>query len=196
MTKNRIPGDLQVWIDARKRFHLSHAQVQMARELGMNPRRFGKLANHKQEPWKLPLPLYIEHLYRRHFGRERPAVVVSIEERARKIAAKKAERREAKRRREELNVGIAWYLPEPWDRLREIAADADHMEKTYAEWLAVAERTLAEMAERGFEVKKVVVDVNELAAWCAEQGVSIDSAARSQYVASLLQARHAPSPGC
>ena len=39
MTKNkpRIPEDMQRWIDARKRFHLSHAQVQMARELGMNP---------------------------------------------------------------------------------------------------------------------------------------------------------------
>jgi len=26
--------NLQVWIEARKRHHLSHAQVQMARELG------------------------------------------------------------------------------------------------------------------------------------------------------------------
>jgi hypothetical protein len=46
----RIPTDLQLWIDARKRFHLSHKQVQMARELGMNPKRFGSLANHNQNP--------------------------------------------------------------------------------------------------------------------------------------------------
>jgi len=46
----RIPQDLQPWIEARKRHHLSHAQVQMARELGMNPRKLGKLDNHKQEP--------------------------------------------------------------------------------------------------------------------------------------------------
>jgi hypothetical protein len=45
----RIPADLQLWIDARKRFHLSHAQVQMARELGLNPKKFGSLANHDQE---------------------------------------------------------------------------------------------------------------------------------------------------
>ena len=37
----RIPQELQRWIDARKRFHLSHARVQMARELGMNPRKLG-----------------------------------------------------------------------------------------------------------------------------------------------------------
>jgi hypothetical protein len=52
MTQNRIPNKLQAWIDARKRHHLSHAHVQMARELGVNPMKLGKLDNHKQEPWK------------------------------------------------------------------------------------------------------------------------------------------------
>lgn len=40
MTKRAgaIPPKLQAWIQARKRHHLSHAQVQMARELvGTNP---------------------------------------------------------------------------------------------------------------------------------------------------------------
>ena len=43
-------------MDARKKFPLSHEQVQMAQELGLNPKKLGKLANHKQEPWKMPLP--------------------------------------------------------------------------------------------------------------------------------------------
>ena len=97
MSKERIPEKLKVWIEARKRFHLSHAQVQMARELGLNPKKFGKLANHKQEPWKAPLPQFIEHLYWKRFRRERPAVVMSIEEKARderrKKLARKVERR-------------------------------------------------------------------------------------------------------
>jgi hypothetical protein len=62
MAKKNLSPKYQVWIDARKRFRLSHAQVQMARELGLNPKKFGSLANHKQEPWKLPLPQYIEKL--------------------------------------------------------------------------------------------------------------------------------------
>jgi hypothetical protein len=34
--KTRKPNQkMQAWIDARKRHHLSHAQVQVARELGM-----------------------------------------------------------------------------------------------------------------------------------------------------------------
>lgn len=38
------------WIDARRGNHLSHAQVQMARELGMSPTKLDKLDNHEQEP--------------------------------------------------------------------------------------------------------------------------------------------------
>jgi hypothetical protein len=91
-----IPPELQIWIDARRRHHLSHAHIQMARELGMNPKKMGKLDNHKQEPWKAPLPIFIEDLYFKRFGRERPERVVTIEQRAREVAAKKAARRAAK----------------------------------------------------------------------------------------------------
>ena len=90
----RIPQDLQKWIDARKRFHLSHAHVQMARELGMNPRKLGGLANDRQEPWKAPLPIFIERIYQKRFGKAKPDRVLSIEDRVRETAAKKAKRRE------------------------------------------------------------------------------------------------------
>ena len=98
MAKKKLPQNLQDWVEARKRFHLSHAHVQMARELGMNPKKLGKLDNHDQESWKAPLPQFIEHLYFKRFGRERPEVVMSVEERARAHDAKKAARKEARRR--------------------------------------------------------------------------------------------------
>lgn len=101
MPKQRIPPVLQAWIEARKRHHLSHTHVQMARELGLNPAKLGKIDNHRQEPWKAPLPEFIEHLYRKSFGKDRPDVVLSIEERARKDEKKKAAKREAKRLRRE-----------------------------------------------------------------------------------------------
>src|SRR3954463_16467025 len=96
MASGKIPPDLQLWIAARQRHRLSHAHVQMARELGMNPRKLGKLDNHKQEPWKLLLPQFIEELYLKRFGKTAPDEVVSIEERARRLAAKKAQRKAAK----------------------------------------------------------------------------------------------------
>lgn len=99
MPRGRIPDRLQIWVEARKRHHLSHAHVQMARELGMNPKKLGKLDNREQEPWKLPLPEFIEHLYFKRFGKRRPDVVLSIEERARIMEEKKALKRKAKRLR-------------------------------------------------------------------------------------------------
>lgn len=52
----------------------------MARELGMNPKMFGKIANERQEPWKAPLPAFIEDIYLKRFGKDRPDDVKSIEE--------------------------------------------------------------------------------------------------------------------
>ena len=94
-----IPNALRPWIEARRRFHLSHAHVQMARELGLNPKKFGKLANHDQEPWKAPLPAFIEDLYFRRFGKLTPDCVKSIEENSAAKQAKKRAKKEAKNAR-------------------------------------------------------------------------------------------------
>ena len=88
-----IPMNLKPWIDARRRFRLSHAHVQMARELGMNPKKLGKLANHDQEPWKRPLQEFIAALYAKRFGKARPDTVKTIEEMA---AAKRAKKQRSK----------------------------------------------------------------------------------------------------
>jgi len=90
-----------LWVDARKRFHLSHAHIQMARELGLNPKKFGKLANHKQQPWKASLPVFIEDLYFKRFGKDRPDNVRSIEEMVKDKKRKQAERKERKQRKRE-----------------------------------------------------------------------------------------------
>ena len=93
MAKSKISDKYQPWIDARKRYHLSHAHIQMARELGLNPKNFGGLANTKQEPWKLPLPEYIEELYFKRFKKSRPENVRSIEQMVRDYHKKKQERK-------------------------------------------------------------------------------------------------------
>jgi hypothetical protein len=63
------------WIEAQKKYHLSDMHIQMARELGMNPKKFGGLANHNQEKWKSPLPDFIEGLYWKRFKKEKPGIV-------------------------------------------------------------------------------------------------------------------------
>ncbi len=90
---------MQAWIDARKRHHLSHVQIQMARELGMNPKKLGQKDNHRQEPWKMTLRQFIEHLYLKRFGKDCPDNVMSIEDRIRRGEERKSLKREAKLRR-------------------------------------------------------------------------------------------------
>ena len=93
---NRIPEVFQVWVAARKQHKLNDAQVQMARELGLNPKKLGSIGNDKQEPWKLPLPQFIEKLYFERFGKMSPEIVTSMEQRAEQVANKKEAKRKAK----------------------------------------------------------------------------------------------------
>ena len=62
------------WVDARQRYALTHAQVQMGRELEILPRSLAKQTD---------VPAYLEQLYLERFGRTEPAIVVTVENRAR-----------------------------------------------------------------------------------------------------------------
>jgi len=99
--QKQLSPKYQVWIDARKRHKLSNAHIQMARELGINPKKFGKLDNHKQEPWKAPLPIFIEDLYFKRFGKDRPENVRSIEQMVKDKKNKQFENKQRKLRTKE-----------------------------------------------------------------------------------------------
>ncbi|TWT89440.1 hypothetical protein Pla52n_68260 [Stieleria varia] len=91
--KKRIPNKFRPWIEARKKFRLSHAHIQMARELGLSPKRFAAYADTTNQPWKVPLPQFIEQQYLTQFGKERPDEIKSIERIAEEHQAKRAERK-------------------------------------------------------------------------------------------------------
>src|SRR2546422_9841397 len=97
MAHKSLPMAVHPWLMARQRYHLSDAHIQMARELGLNPKKFGSLANQRQEPWKVPLAEFIAALYAKRFGKPMPDHVRSLEEwtadHARKKTAKRARRR-------------------------------------------------------------------------------------------------------
>lgn len=66
------PKNQQIWNDAQKKYRLSNEVIQMAQTLGLNPKKFGSLANHKQEPWKEPLPDFIRTIYQKRFKKHIP----------------------------------------------------------------------------------------------------------------------------
>jgi hypothetical protein len=72
------------WVEARQRYGLTHAQVQMGRELGLLPRSLAKIEN---------VPGHLQDLYRQRFLREEPETVLSVEERAKEELREKALRK-------------------------------------------------------------------------------------------------------
>jgi hypothetical protein len=54
---------LKAWAYAKKKYRLSHETIKMAQSLGLNPKKFGKIGNHRQEPWKAPLSVFIREIY-------------------------------------------------------------------------------------------------------------------------------------
>ena len=78
----------QEWNEAAKRHRLSPAQVRMARELGLNPKKIGGMDNHRQEPWKMPLKEFIKYLYDKRFGKKRAVADLKIYRKKEKDHAK------------------------------------------------------------------------------------------------------------
>lgn len=91
---------IEKWVVAQKKHKLSDKHVQMARELGLNPDKLGKIDNQKQETWKAPLPQFIEEIYFKRFKREEPVTVRSLKD---IIADDKARKEKKKKEKDKLS---------------------------------------------------------------------------------------------
>jgi hypothetical protein len=83
-------------------------------------------------------------------------------------------------------VGVAWYRPEQWQRLREISVDRDELDDTYQEWVRNVEKVIKELNRNGIQCVKVTVEVEELLHWCQSQNIPVNGEARSRYVTEKL----------
>ena len=68
MANQRPAHDEEAWTTAKKICRLTARQVEMARALGMNPRKLPGLRPSPQERWKLPVGEFIDERYRKRFG--------------------------------------------------------------------------------------------------------------------------------
>lgn len=66
-TKHRA-HDEESWRNAKKICRLNARQLEMARRLGMNPKKLPRLRPSAQQHWKLPVGAFIEELYWKRFG--------------------------------------------------------------------------------------------------------------------------------
>lgn len=89
-------------------------------------------------------------------------------------------------------VGVAWYRPEQWQRIRDISVDAIDMHDSYEEWLRSAEQNIKELSISGLDLEKVDVGSEQLILWCNIRGLEVNGQARSQYVSERLRELHEP----
>ena len=97
-----------------------------------------------------------------------------------------------------LKVGVAWYSEAEWDRLRQLAADREMLEETYAEWTRACEDGIRELVASGLSAEPIEVDVGDLHAWCTARKRPLDASARAEFVSDILMRRSKqdpPSPG-
>ena len=90
-------------------------------------------------------------------------------------------------------VGVAWYRPEQWQRIRDISVDAVDMHDSYEEWLRSAEQNIKEISISGLDLEKVDVNSEQLILWCNIRGLEVNGQARSQYVSERLRELHNPA---
>ena len=68
MAKKKQPQNNKperLWVEAKRRCHLSVEDVRMAREMGLNPRSLIKNIPSKNEQWKAPVKDWIRDMYRK-----------------------------------------------------------------------------------------------------------------------------------
>jgi hypothetical protein len=84
-------------------------------------------------------------------------------------------------------VGVAWYFPDEWERLRAVAADPEVLETTYDEWASVYKDGITLLKKAGMRPLRVDVHLDAFLAWCERSGRQPDGAARSEYAVDVLQ---------
>ncbi len=83
-------------------------------------------------------------------------------------------------------MGVAWYLPEQWAKLREVSIDREELEDTYDDWLKMVLGKLEELEKAGMVFEKVELDVDEWLIWCNEKALPYNSASRANFVSEKM----------
>jgi hypothetical protein len=82
------------------------------------------------------------------------------------------------------SVKMAYYRKEDWKRFLKSIDDRKSMHETWEEWHEAYSNAKKELILKGFSVKDVIIDIDELKEYCREKGIKNDGNARSMYASS------------
>jgi hypothetical protein len=105
MGMKETADQLQLWVKVKRQCALTDAHVQMARELGMNPKRLIESESPTQGSTQMPLSRRIEGLYLKRFKKPLPAAVEPLRQLLHDTRAReRAEARERRRRKRQAEI--------------------------------------------------------------------------------------------
>ncbi len=79
-------------------------------------------------------------------------------------------------------ISMAYYRKKDWHRFIKIIDDRFSMHDSWHEWHKDFQKTKRDLVNHGFKVVDIVVDLDELTAYCELRGIKNDGRARSQFV--------------
>jgi hypothetical protein len=86
-----------------------------------------------------------------------------------------------------LIMGVSWYRPEQWERLREISEDKETFALPYEASLVESEKKMQDLEVQGIRPIKVEVDVEALLTWCTTQGLAVTPETRTKFMMNTLR---------
>jgi hypothetical protein len=89
-------------------------------------------------------------------------------------------------------AGLPWYEADSYQAVKALVHDRDRLFRTYADWLAAAERTEQQLRRNGTMTVRVVLDTEQFPAWCARHRPRqhVDGKIRADYAAFIAAQQH------
>ena len=86
-----------------------------------------------------------------------------------------------------LLMGVSWYRPEQWERLREIAENKATFDTSYEASLVEWEKKIQDLEAQGMRPIKVEVDVAASLTWCTTQGLAVTPETRTKFMMNIFR---------
>lgn len=84
-------------------------------------------------------------------------------------------------------IGLPWYRPENFLRLRNMCSDGTAFQDTYHDWLSSAQKHYERLLSQGKRVVRTDIDPAKFQIWCDIRGLRMDSHARRSFAAMIAQ---------
>jgi len=96
----------------------------------------------------------------------------------------------AKRRSQQLVIGVTWYTAETWAQVKATATDPACFEDSFDKWKAMAVAARRNFQRSGVMALECQIEPATFAAWCAANQQENNAASRGEYVSEVLSAVH------